>query len=92
MQATPRNLDLVEVKKRLETIDEIDNVHHVHAWNLDDTQIHFECHIDLKRDCNISETEPLIHKIKDFLHDEFNIAHTTIQFEYNCCNNKSMIY
>jgi len=92
LQATPPELDLNRLKLALETLPEIENIHHVHAWKLTDSRIHFECHIDLKKDFLLSETEKILFKIKDLLRDEFSIEHTTIQFEYNCCNDKSMIY
>jgi cobalt-zinc-cadmium efflux system protein len=91
IQATPNTLDLTKVKTSIETFKEIDNVHHVHAWKLDDSQIHFECHIDLKENIRISETEEILFKIKTLLKEEFSIAHTTVQFEYNCCDDKSVI-
>jgi cobalt-zinc-cadmium efflux system protein len=91
LQATPNNLDLVQVKASIEAFNEIDNVHHIHAWNLDDSQIHFECHIDLKENIRISETEEILFKIKTQLKNKFKIAHTTVQFEYNCCDDKSAI-
>ena len=92
MQATPQGLDLTEVKKSLESIPEIDNIHHVHAWNLDDQDIHFECHIDLKADIRISETEKVKISIHEVLKNKFNISHVTIQYEYNCCDDKNMIH
>ncbi len=92
LQATPSVLNLDLIKKTIESEDEVDNVHHVHAWKLDDVNIHFECHIDLKKDFKISETEKVLHNLKKTLHDKFKIAHTTIQFEYNSCNDKSMIH
>jgi len=92
MQATPQGLNLVEVKTILESIPEIDNIHHVHAWNLNDQDIHFECHIDLKSDYRISETENIKTVIHDILKKKFNINHVTIQYEYNCCEDKNMIH
>lgn len=92
MQATPQGLDLTEVKKSLESIPEIDNIHHVHAWNLDDQDIHFECHIDLKSDIRISEAEKVKTSILEVLKNKFNISHVTIQYEYNCCDDKNMIH
>jgi cobalt-zinc-cadmium efflux system protein len=92
MQATPHGLDLNLVKNSLETIPDIDNIHHVHAWCLSDTDIHFECHVDLKKDIRISETEDIMHSINDILHNKFNINHVTIQYEYNCCEDKNMIH
>ncbi len=92
MQATPQGLDLSEVKNALESIPEIDNIHHVHAWNLSDQDIHFECHIDLKSDYRISETEGIKQVIHEILKNKFNISHVTIQVEYNCCEDKNMIH
>jgi cobalt-zinc-cadmium efflux system protein len=92
LQATPPELDLELLKTTLEKHTEIENIHHVHAWKLTDSRIHFECHIDLKNDCKVSETETILFKIKETLMNNFGIEHTTIQFEYNCCNDKSMIY
>jgi cobalt-zinc-cadmium efflux system protein len=92
MQATPEGLDLNDVKKALEALPEIDNIHHVHVWNLSDQDIHFECHIDLKSDLKISETEKIKAQVHEILLNKFNINHVTVQCEYNCCENKSMIH
>jgi len=92
MQSTPSGLDLSEVKAALESIPEIDNIHHVHAWNLNDQDIQFECHIDLKSDLRLSETEVIKLVVQDILLNKFNINHVTIQYEYNCCSDKNMIH
>jgi cobalt-zinc-cadmium efflux system protein len=92
MQATPQGLDLAHLKTALEAIPDIDNIHHVHVWNLSDQDIHFECHIDLKSDIRISETEKIQTLIHEILLNKFNINHVTIQYEYNCCEDKNMIH
>ena len=92
MQATPPGLDLVALKSELESIPEIDNIHHVHVWNLNDQDIHFECHIDLRSDYRISETEKIKNSVHEMLKSKFNISHVTIQVEYNCCEDKNMIH
>jgi cobalt-zinc-cadmium efflux system protein len=92
MQSTPHGLNLSDVKAALESIPEIDNIHHVHAWNLNDQEIQFECHIDLKSDLRLSETEAIKFLVQDVLLNKFNISHVTIQYEYNCCADKNMIH
>jgi cobalt-zinc-cadmium efflux system protein len=92
MQGTPRELNLIEVKQALEGIPEIDNIHHVHAWNLNDNEIHFECHVDLKDDLRVSKTEKIKEKIHEILLNRFNISHVTIQYEFNFCDSKEMIH
>ena len=92
MQAKPRDLDLDEVKRELEHLAEVDNIHHVHAWNLNDSEIHFECHVDLVDDIRVSQTEEIKDKIHAILLNKFNITHVTVQYEFNCCDNKEMIH
>jgi cobalt-zinc-cadmium efflux system protein len=92
MQATPSNIDISEIVGTLEMVVEIDNVHHVHSWKLDDKQIHFECHIDVNKDMFISDADLLRLEIEKLLKNKFGISHVTIQFEYNCCSEKSVIH
>ncbi len=92
MQFTPKSIDLQKVKYEIEKIPEIENIHHVHIWSLNDLQVHFECHIDVIKDFRISETEDLRNNLKELLSNEFGISHTTIQFEFNCCDQKSLIH
>jgi cobalt-zinc-cadmium efflux system protein len=92
MQGTPTSIKLSAVVDELVKNKEIDNIHHVHSWKLDDRQIHFECHADLTRDLPISETDVIRLEIEQMLKNKFGISHVTIQFEYNCCAEKSMIH
>ncbi len=91
MQASPANISLDEVKKKLENLEGIDNIHHAHLWNLSDSQTHFECHVDVSADMRVSETSLLKNKIEDLLKSEFQITHVTLQFEFNCCPEKELI-
>jgi cobalt-zinc-cadmium efflux system protein len=92
MQETPQGLDLAAIKKELESLPGIENIHHVHAWNLTDREIHFECHVDLKEDIQVSDTEAINEKIRAILSARFGIAHITVQHEYNCCGDKNLIH
>jgi cobalt-zinc-cadmium efflux system protein len=92
MQGTPTHINLREIVEEIEKISEIDNVHHLHAWKLDDSNIHFECHIDLHNDLPLSQADRIRLEIEKILLNKFAISHVTIQFEYNCCNEKSLIH
>ena len=91
MQRTPRDLNLNKIQQELESLEEIKNIHHVHIWNLTDQLIHFECHVELMNDMRITETESIQQKIEKMLHNNFNIEHVTLQFEYECCHETKMI-
>ncbi|MBN2522230.1 MAG: cation transporter [Bacteroidales bacterium] len=92
MQGTPSSLDLQEVVIEIEKHTSVSNVHHVHVWKLNDTQIHFEGHIDLDKDLPVSTTDQIRSEIEEILQNKFGISHVTIQFEYNCCKEKKVIH
>jgi cobalt-zinc-cadmium efflux system protein len=92
MQGTPQTIDLKKVVDEIEKHTEINNVHHVHAWKLDDKRVHFECHIDLDKDLPLSQADIIRLEIEKMLQNKFAISHVTIQFEYNCCDEKSIIH
>jgi cobalt-zinc-cadmium efflux system protein len=92
MQSTPTSVEISDVVEAIEKYNEVDNVHHVHSWKLDDKQIHFECHLDLNKDMLISESDLLRLEIERLLKNKFGISHVTIQYEYNCCSEKNIIH
>lgn len=91
MQSTPKSLSIPEIQNKLEQIEGVDNIHHVHIWNLNDSQIYFECHAELTKDLKLSETTAIYEEMKEKLSKGFHIYHITIQFGYNCCNEKDLI-
>jgi cobalt-zinc-cadmium efflux system protein len=82
MQMTPSEIDIAKIESRLIQIEGLQNVHHIHVWNLTDKLMHFECHLNLEHDLQVSETGQIFEKVKKILHDEFDIEHITIQFEF----------
>jgi cobalt-zinc-cadmium efflux system protein len=93
MQATPHDIDLKEIKTKVELLDEIDNMHHVHVWKLSDTQIHLEAHLNMKSNIDMITMMSLKEKVEKVLREEFGIQHITLQFGYNCCKGgKALIY
>jgi len=86
MQSVPPDIDISEVKKKIEEQPEIENIHHIHVWNLDEKNVMLEAHATLCTDISVSETENIMANIKKTVHGSFGIEHVTLQFEYsgNC--------
>jgi cobalt-zinc-cadmium efflux system protein len=82
MQMTPSEINITEIQNRLRKVEGLQNVHHIHVWNLTDKLLHFECHLNLEQNLKVSETIVIAEKVRKILHDEFDIEHVTIQFEY----------
>jgi cobalt-zinc-cadmium efflux system protein len=91
MEKTPVQINILKIKEVVEKIPEVDNLHHVHIWQINDKEFLFEGHIDVKENINLSKAEELRSNISSILFNEFGINHTTIQIEYNTCKDKEII-
>ena len=90
MMSTPPDIDINEVQRAIEAVPGVMNIHHVHLWKMNDSDIHFEAHIDVD-DVPVSRTAQIRGAIEQCLHDAFNINHTTLQFECDSCSTKGLI-
>lgn len=91
MLFTPSGVFPVKINERLCKIPGVENIHHIHVWQLDDKQIHFEGHIDFINNLKLSEVSTVLEEIRRVLHTEFNIDHVTLQPELNSCESKDLI-
>ena len=53
MQFTPENIDINKLKTTVEAQVEIENIHHIHLWRLNDKEIHLEAHLDFKENLSL---------------------------------------
>ena len=90
MMSAPADIDITMVQQALETLPGVRNIHHVHIWKLNDSDTHFEAHIDVD-DLPVSSTTALRIEIERCLHDRFDISHTTLQFECDSSRTKGLI-
>jgi cobalt-zinc-cadmium efflux system protein len=92
MLFAPENIPVQEIVKEIqEGLDEVKNVHHVHVWQLNEDETHFEAHIDFNNDISLSEFDVILVKIEELLYQKFHINHVNIQPEYGKCGPKDII-
>ncbi|MFC2115618.1 cation diffusion facilitator family transporter [Bacteroidota bacterium] len=91
MQSAPGDIDLKKVKAEVENIEGVKNLHHVHLWSMNDKQVHFEGHVDLEQDMTVSQAGDLNKRITRLLQENFEIDHTTLQMEFECCEENNLI-
>lgn len=82
-------LDYEEMKRSVEAIDGVQNIHHVHTWLANERTIHFEAHIELE-DMLLSQTAGIRERIQQLLEDRFGVSHITLQFECRCCAERTI--
>jgi cobalt-zinc-cadmium efflux system protein len=90
MMSAPADIDVEYLSELVMLIPGIKNIHHVHLWKLNDTDIHFEAHVETDN-ILIGETNEMQKRVKQLLHDKFEITHVTLQFECNNCAVKELI-
>ncbi|MBF0208486.1 MAG: cation transporter [Oligoflexia bacterium] len=89
MQASPL-IEYDNIKAAVEKIDGVENIHHIHAWMMNEKTIYFEAHLDMN-DMKISEAERIYDKIEHLLKEHYGIDHITLQAEVNRCTDKNFI-
>ena len=91
MLFTPSSVILEEISKKICSIPEVENIHHVHVWQLDDNQINFEAHVDFGKNLSLLKVNQVLEEIRNILHDNFHIEHSTLQPEYNVSDEKDLV-
>ena len=91
MQFTPEEIDIHKIVKEIEVINGVNNVHHVHVWQINEHDLMFEAHIDVKEDVRVSDFGEILSRIKEVLH-RHDIDHSTIQPEFMVDDNKNVIH
>ncbi len=82
------DLDYESMKRDVEIIDKVINIHHVHSWMTNEKTIYFEAHIEMD-DMQLSEAGKIYDKIEHLLKEKYGISHITIQQEVDKCDNKN---
>jgi cobalt-zinc-cadmium efflux system protein len=88
MERVPVKINIEEIKKKIELIPQVNNLHHIHIWQIDEKRVLFESHITLNRDMKISEAENIRRQIEEILEHDFHIYHPHLQLEFGYCGNQ----
>ena len=84
LEGTPRGMKLDLVEASIRKIEGVNDVHDLHVWSIGSETHALSSHISID-DIPPSASERILREIKQRLHDEFHIVHTTIQFEHVVC-------
>ncbi len=91
MLFTPKHIKIEEIKNEIIEIDGVKNMHHVHIWQLNDSELHFDAHIEFKKDISLSEFDIKCKEIEKILSEKFDIHHSFLQPEYSRNDIKELI-
>jgi len=91
MQSSPKSVDIHDIESLAEHYPELKNIHHIHLWQLDDSNLILDAHLDFNEDLSISESAKFKQKLEKELLQKFSISHVTLQAEYNVNDDKDVI-
>lgn len=80
MDATPSGIDISTIRKEICSIEGIEDVHHIHVWNMSPERIALAAHV-IVPDQMLSDVDHLAANVREMLYSRFNIDHPILQFE-----------
>ena len=78
VQAVPAGIDAEQVRRYLDALPGVTEVHDLHVWAMSTTEVALTAHL-VRPDPG--DDDPLLDRACDDLHHRFGIAHTTLQIE-----------
>ncbi len=84
LEGTPRGMKLARVEAAIREIEGVNDVHDLHIWSIGSETSALSCHISIA-DIPPSVSERILREVRERLHHDFRIDHTTIQFEHAVC-------
>lgn len=84
LEGTPRGIKLERVESAIRLVEGVNDVHDLHVWSIGSESHALSCHISIA-DIPPSVSERILREVKERLHEDFHIDHTTIQFEHVIC-------
>jgi cobalt-zinc-cadmium efflux system protein len=84
LEGTPRGMKLALVEAAIRDVEGVNDVHDLHVWSIGSETSALSCHISIE-DIPPSASERILRDVKECLHHDFRIDHTTIQFEHVVC-------
>jgi len=91
MLFAPKGLEIKAIQDEIIAVPEIENIHHVHVWQLNDHDIHFEAHIEFNKDISLSDFDKICATVENILFDKFHINHSNLQPEFERDDHKEFI-
>lgn len=80
MLGSPPDINGKDVVEAIRAVDGVEDLHHVHLWQMQEHQAALDCHIVLE-DGRLGDIEQIKSKIKRVIAETFDIQHSTLEFE-----------
>lgn len=94
MEGAPADFDVSAMVDQIQSLEGVRGIHHVHVWELDEQHRALEAHVVIDHG-QLEELEAVKQRLKTTLRDEYQIQHSTLEFESSAsatqCDESSII-
>lgn len=77
LDGTPEQFDIEDISSRMQSVEGVENVHHIHIWAISTTEYALTAHVVIS---SLNDLPAIKAKLKEVL-DEAGIRHSTLEFE-----------
>lgn len=77
LDGTPEQFDIEDIASRMQSVEGVENVHHIHIWAISTTEYALTAHVVIS---SLNDLPAIKAKLKEVL-DEAGISHSTLEFE-----------
>lgn len=77
LDGTPEQFDIEDIASRMQSVEGVENVHHIHIWAISTTEYALTAHVVIS---SLNDLHAIKTRIKGVL-DEAGIRHSTLEFE-----------
>lgn len=85
LEGAPRGIDTDAVKRAIATDAAVEDVHHLHVWNLASDMPALSAHVVVADEERLHEAQLHADRVKSMLKDRFGIEHATLELECHRC-------
>ena len=86
LEAAPRDINIAELKKEIEAIPGVRELHDIHIWTITSGRHALSAHV-LTENILTRDAQKILAAVRDRLTEKFAINHTTLEAECDSCTN-----
>jgi len=90
MNATPPGIDIQAIQQEIESVEGVEEIHHLHVWNIASEGVALVAHV-VVIDQMLSKVDEIAAHIRDLLLSRFAIDHPVLQFETRACTTTGLL-
>ena len=80
LDGVPSSIDMLQIQAKIEKVDGVLSVHHIHLWGLSTTENAFTAHLVIDNDVTFGQAASIKKTVKHLL-DHEDIQHVTLEIE-----------